>query len=609
MKSLLRLAVALGVAGTIAVPTARAWDPVQTHIGMVDQAMESSAVHLRWMENSDLQFGLFSPLRLDPKRLTPAERRLLGNAARLAPAASGARPRGGPGACPGNDAPPSTRLHCVDGDQWEHTALGWIRFGVMAEVTPTERTLHHFTDPTDPGADRWFDGRINGGWVRRAMTRSNGSTTASLYTSRGPDGSRGLGGPTAGAWLDDASDPLAPASLRKYLEQASFAATRSEREHSMAMAMVCLGALLHVAQDQTVPAHVRADAAAFFARLSPTPRDRGLPSQERIRARHGFGPLPGTVSLAPRQAGAPAPVRPLREHLFGADGVAPFVASHFVSETTVPDPMVLDPGLSPERAAATLLQRTFLADAARDGASLTPWPAPRGYVRTREGRPLAAFETDEQGRVRTFLDEAVFRDQAAHLLPRAIELSVAMVEQLWPAWPAMDVAPDGTAATLSVPPDFENAQIAVVREADDGTRAVDKREPLRPGQDHRISGLPGFDATGQKGRVLLVLTGTRGDPFVLEAVLHPAEETAPTVDTPAPPGPAGAAVKPVERSPDGPDAPGDPAQAGKLRANPFQADPPTTDPPSDSPAGSEDPKDPPGPDTPPNPASKAPGPK
>ena len=70
-----RLGLGLGLAVTLASPRpAAAWDPATTHLGMVDRAVVESALHLRWMAGSELQRGLFTPLRLDPARLSPGER-------------------------------------------------------------------------------------------------------------------------------------------------------------------------------------------------------------------------------------------------------------------------------------------------------------------------------------------------------------------------------------------------------------------------------------------------------------------------------------------------------------------------------------------------------
>ncbi|MGB1013946.1 MAG: hypothetical protein ACPG4T_07425, partial [Nannocystaceae bacterium] len=135
MKLVRRFLVATSISlGLLAAPPAQAWDPSTTHIGLTQKAAINSAIHSRWMRGSELQRGLFTALRVDPALLSREELRLVQKALRNAPAASGARALGGPGACPGAQAPRSTQRFCISGDLWQLSALGWLELGVVAEL-------------------------------------------------------------------------------------------------------------------------------------------------------------------------------------------------------------------------------------------------------------------------------------------------------------------------------------------------------------------------------------------------------------------------------------------------------------------------------------------
>src|SRR5690606_31698407 len=116
--------------------------------------------------------GLFTPLRLDPARLDPATRRDVTLAMRDAHAGSGAAGLGGPGACPGPSAPPATRTACIQGDLWEMTVLGWMKLGLVVELVPRHRLLHHFVDRDDPGSPTWADPELPAAVLRTKVRRS-----------------------------------------------------------------------------------------------------------------------------------------------------------------------------------------------------------------------------------------------------------------------------------------------------------------------------------------------------------------------------------------------------------------------------------------------------
>jgi hypothetical protein len=531
IRRALKMMLLCGVLAGIATPqSAGAWDPSTTHQAILEQALLRSALHVRWMNASELQRGLFSPLRVDPNRLSDDERPLIARAQHYAHADSGARGLGGPGACPGADAPPETQLRCVDGDVWELTGLGWLRLGIVAETTPTARHVHHFLDRKDPESMSWEDEELSRALLRVRQSRSNGAPVAGVATLTNFSGD----GPSALAWLEDENDPLAPARLYAHLESASTAASAEEREHHLAMALVCTGALLHVAQNLSVPAHARGDVTAFFAPLSPVFGDRGLPLQEYARQRWGGGVLPGLAPNAPAPGGAPVATS-LRGHLLGEgnwEGVARLAARRFLSESSLPAPRAFAEDTSAEDAAAIVLEGSGLDPVETKGARLTPWPAPAGYLVTGTGRPLLAFDTDESGLTRFFIDETVYRDQSGVLLPAAVEVTRSLLDLLYPELPSLKAVASGSVIELEVPADLVDPKLTVMLQDGRGLRRVHQELSLRAGESNRIVGLPTPQDDG--ARVVLVLAAQRigGVPFVAEHQVAPVDESVPVEPEP-----------------------------------------------------------------------------
>jgi hypothetical protein len=524
-----------------------AWDPSTTHQALLEAAVVRSAMHLRWMDASGLERGLFTPLRLDPNRLTPEQLRLLQLAMKSAHADSGALPLGGPGACPSASAPPETQLFCVDRDLWEHSALGWMRLGMLAEVTPSARHIHHFLAREQLEVPTWADREIPPVVLRTRQARTNGEPRAGIATGTNFDGEA----PSALAWLEDPNDPIAPKATFEHLANASTAASKAERDHELALALIGLGALLHVTQDLSVPAHARGDASAFFAPLSPAAGDRGLPFQEFARIEWGRSDLPGLPHGVPEQAPAGVPLaETLLGHWLGEgshEGLAYLAGRRFFSESSVPAPAFLDETLSPSEAAAKLLGDDHQLDAAEiTGAVLSPWPATQGYLLSPTGRALAAFDTDLDGRIRPYLDEICYRDAASILLPAAAATTTSLLDLLWPAWPETRVG--GDAITLTIP-DWTSAELTVLIENGAGERRVLGQHPLAVAGDTRVElGLPEL-VEGERVIFLLQAERKQGPPIVLEHLLDAVTAAAETEGTDPAIEPLGPPAAPIEPQP------------------------------------------------------------
>lgn len=556
---------------------ARAWDPSTTHAELVERAVTTSPIHVRWMEGSDLERGVFSPLRVDPRRLPDDVRRHIVLALRHAHAESGATGLGGPGACPGASAPPATRARCVDGDRWELSALGWMQLGVVAEIEPRDRMLHHFVDLEHPEGDTWSDRRL-GRVASRVEHRRAGATVSELAAGTAFEGT----GPSATAWLKDETDPWAPPATMAALRRATMAASRAERDQALALGMMGMGALLHVLQDLSVPAHARGDVTSFFAPLSRTPGDRGLPLQELVRIEYGRGRVPAALPLAPRAA-RPGVLSPsLAGHVLGDDGfegLASVAGHRFLSEQSVPEPRVLPPRLDAQEAAAALLEGSGLAEVETAGARMAPWPASEGYLLSGAGRPLAAFEVDDVGQVRLYLERRIFRDQAGHLLPLAIDVSRSVLDLLMPAFPPARREGSDVVVDLTGLEHYIDPKLHVLTEDASGQRTIVRRVRLVPGGKSRApEALP---QPPKGGRIVLAFVATSdGLPVTAEQIVGA------TFGEPRPP--AGAAARPGRALPVDPGATPEPTAPSDAPKTPSEAPAKAPAPESDTPAPESD---------------------
>ncbi len=418
-------------------------------------------------------------------------------------------------------------------------ALHWLQFGVIAELVPSARAGAPLRRPRRSAESALRRSASCLPLILRSRQfRHNGAPLAGYITGSNFAGT----GPSAIAWLDDGADPLAPPRTFAHLELASTHPDPRARDHHLAMALIGLGALLHVLQDMSVPAHARGDVTAFFTPLSDVPGDRGLLFTELARLSFGRHALPGRLPAeAIAESRGVALASSLRGHFLGGlggglgdanyEGLAVFTGRRFLSEHSVPAPRFLEPEQSPAEAAALLLAEADLDPLEITGATLSPWPATRGYIKTVTGRPLAAFDTDELGRVRAFIDEAVYREQFSQLAPRAVAATRSLIDWMWPSWP--ELVYDAAAGTLdlAVAADLKDPELLVFTQTAEGERTITAKVRLRPGIRNRVSALPKLQED-QRSVVVLRARRSSGEPLILEQVLGAASKTFPVVPPP-----------------------------------------------------------------------------
>jgi hypothetical protein len=199
----------------------------------------------------------------------------------------------------------------------------------------------------------------------------------------------------------------------------------------------------------------------------------------------------------------------------------------------------------------------------------------RGYLKTATGRPLAAYDTDELGRVRCYIDEAVYREQFAQLIPRAVDASRSLIDWLWPSWPELTYDAVAGHVDLAVDAALQAPEVLVFTQDPAGVRTIRQRYSVRPGQRSRIAGLAKPTA---ELRTILVLRARRptGEPLLIEHVLGAESKvysviTGPDYAPPPPPPPA-------------PELPPEPSEPEPAEAPPAELPPPAAVEPAAEPA-------------------------
>jgi hypothetical protein len=246
----------------------------------------------------------------------------------------------------------------------------------------------------------------------------------------------------------------------------------------------------------------------------------------------------------------------IRGHLLGEgefEGLVITAGHRFLSEATLPLRQRIESTESAADVAAELLAKSGLLPAESEGATLTAWPAEAGYVISRTQRPLAAYEIDNVGQVHLWLDRMVLRDQAAHMVPRGVEVGRSILDLLRPAFPVIAVGEDGRITLDLTDWDHVEPHLRVMVEDKAGQRRTVRRFTLRP-TGRQV--LPAPPPAPEGGRIVLVILAQRGglDVTTELAIGTPREEAA-VVPSPMLPGGTpgnGGAIEPSVEPPSGP---------------------------------------------------------
>jgi hypothetical protein len=380
---------------TFASGAARAYDPATTHAGLTERSVMASGLHRVLARRLGRPLGLFEPVHLRDTDLDHAEARSLRERLGGLDPAGGYRPS-------------------ADGAA---SALAWIVAGSVIAGTPAERGRNFFYDPSR-GAGL---GCADGGAVFSHAVRSLFDDGTFRKLATGTDFN--LTGVPATEWLLSPDNDVGLAVFYRELGAAVATAEPGARSTALARALLALGGTLAVLEDAGEPAHVRNDfAGAFLAGGGDNPFDRASAFERYVAERYGREGLPPA---------APAVARPTVLSFITAEdrqGLADRTQRRFFSQGTLPEDAIVD------RETTTL---EVMRDARGSLAYGLP-RLPRLELRTL-GQRRYAFEGKRRllayervpGRVRFFLDDAVYADTARAVLPEIAAYGAGLVDHLF----------------------------------------------------------------------------------------------------------------------------------------------------------------------------------
>ena len=400
-----RLAVAAALL-LVAMP-ARAYNPATTHAGLTEQAVLASELHRVLAHRLSRPLGLFEPIVLNRADLDPTVARLLGGRLDALDPSGGYRP-GADGASP---------------------ALAWVVAGAVIAETPAERAQNLFFDPSRGSGLSQAGGTFQVGHdLRMLFAEGGGLRAASTGTTFN------LTGRPSPEWLMASDNDVGLRAFYDGLEQATIAERPGPRGTALARALLALGGTLAVLEDAGDPAHVRNDfRGAYLADGGSSLFDRGSPFERYVAETFG-------------QAGVPAAAAPVNRPTVMAyitaanrQGLADRTQRRFFSDGTLPEPVVVD-------------RLTTGAEVMHDARDSLPYALPSvphldlaamgdihyAYASAEKGAPAAPKRRllaylRVPGRVRFFLDRAVYRDSARALLPEIGAYAAGLVDHLFRA--------------------------------------------------------------------------------------------------------------------------------------------------------------------------------
>lgn len=423
------LGAAIVVTSLVAPSVAHAYDPATTHAGLTERAVLASELHRTLSHRLSKPLGLFEPVVLRRGDLTGGEARSLPGRLDALDPAGGYRPS------PEGVAP----------------ALAWIVAGTVIAETPAERGRNLFYDPVRGNGLAQAGGLTDVGHGLRMLFDAGGLRGAATGTSFN------LTGRPSTEWLAAPDNDVGLRAFYDELEAAVAGEMPGPRGTAFARALLALGGTLAVLEDAGDPAHVRNDfRGAYLGVGSSSPFDRGSPFERYVADTYGRSGVPA--------AGAPVNRPTVMAYITAADrqGLADRTQRRFFSDGTLPEDGIVD-------------RDTTGADVMRDARESLPYALPAlprldlqglgdkryayASVEAEPGAPQRAGGAPPPrrrllaylrvpGRVRFFLDGAVYTDTARTLLPEIGAYGAGLIDHLFRAEIRLEVAADSVAVSI-----------------------------------------------------------------------------------------------------------------------------------------------------------------
>ena len=421
LAAMLRMVVPAAL--LLAAMPAHAYDPATTHAGLTEQAVLASELHRVLAHRLSRPLGLFEPIVLNRADLDPTAARLLGGRLDALDPAGGYRP-GADGAAP---------------------ALAWVVAGAVIAETPAGRARNLFFDPSRGSGLSQAGGAFQIGHdLRMLFAEAGGLRGAATGTTFN------LTGRPSPEWLVAPDNDVGLPAFYDGLEQATIAERPGPRGTALARALLALGGTLAVLEDAGDPAHVRNDfRGAYLADGGSSLFDRGSPFERYVAETFGQAGVP--------PASAPVNRPTVMAYITAADrqGLADRTQRRFFSDGTLPEAVVVD-------------RLTTGSEVMRDARESLPYALPSvphldlvglgdvhyAYATAEQGMPTAHQRRllaylRVPGRVRFFLDRAVYHDSARALLPEIGAYAAGLVDHLFRAEIHLEIRAGSVAVSVS----------------------------------------------------------------------------------------------------------------------------------------------------------------
>jgi hypothetical protein len=403
------LAVQGGLAGgflgsrlgeVLGTSTARAFDAATTHAGLTQRAAVASHLHHILSRRLARPLGLFDPIALHPELMPVEQRRLLMSRLFALDPAGGYRP--------GPDAVAS--------------ALAWTVAGTVIAKTPPERMRNFFFDPST-GAGLRDDAAVEASLhaVRQVVDRGNlrDVMTGASFAFEGEPSVK---------WLEEPENDVGLRAFRDELERAVVDPDPAARSSALARALLALGGSLALLEDAGNPAAVRNDFRGSYLRGSTAaPFDRRSPFEHAVAELYGSSGVPAPTTVTTR-----ANVRAFFTAPDG-QGLADRTQRRFFSDGTLPEDGIVERDTSTADVVRAARDSLTYALPTVPRLELHELGAPR-YVTVSDApgarpRRLLGY-VRVPGRVRFFLDAAIYADSARALLPEIASYAAGFADHL-----------------------------------------------------------------------------------------------------------------------------------------------------------------------------------